>query len=136
MRNQDSPPDFKSGIDAFMIRAAELQEAFFKQQAASGRPRGLRWKACDFGGDPKFAAEDSIGLTAWWGVTVSFEAIPGGPMEGVEAVSNLRAASAEFVQAAEGWQPVRVHFNLEPLEAITFARENAGRNIQELPRND
>lgn len=136
MRNQSSSPDFKSAQDAFTIRAAELQQAFFEHQAASGRPRGLRWTGCEFAGDPRFAAEGET-LTAWWGVTVSFEAIPGGPMEGIPNVSNLRAASAEFVQTAEnGWQPVRVHFNLEPAEAITFARENAGRDISELPRGD
>ncbi|MDA7980428.1 MAG: hypothetical protein MPJ50_16845 [Pirellulales bacterium] len=129
--------EHQSAIDSFLIRSAELQQAFFQLQSASGKPRGLRWKTCEFEGDPKFAAEENCGLTAWWSVTISFEAIPGGPMEGVAAVSNLRAASAEFVQNGErGWQPVRVHYNLEPSEAITFARENARRKIEELPRKD
>lgn len=129
LRDFGQTPDFRDAVDAFLIRAQELQAAFFQQQASSGRPRGLIWTTCDFSGDPKFAAEAGSDLTAWWGVTISFTAVPGGPMEGVEAVGNLRAASAEFARKEGVWQPVRVHFNLEPEEAITFARDNAGRQL-------
>ena len=57
-------------------------------------------------------------------VTISFEAIPGGPMEDVEAVSNLRAATAVFRLAGNRWQTEgRAVFNLNPTEAIAYYRD-------------
>ncbi|MEK6248535.1 MAG: hypothetical protein N2C12_10180, partial [Planctomycetales bacterium] len=51
--------------------------------------------------------------------TISFEAIEGGGMEEVEAVSNLRAATAVFFMDGDRWDTRgRVIFNLEPAEAI------------------
>ena len=53
------------------------------------------------------------------GVTISFEAIEGGDMEGVEAVGNLRNASAVFYFQDERWQTAgRAIFNLNPDEAL------------------
>ena len=53
------------------------------------------------------------------GVTVAFEVIEGGDMEGVEAVGNLRNASAVFFYQDGKWQTGgRVLFNLNPDEVV------------------
>jgi hypothetical protein len=58
-------------------------------------------------------------LYALNGATISFEAIEGGGMEDVEAVGNLRSATAVFVYRDGEWTTDgRVIFNLEPAEAI------------------
>ena len=60
---------------------------------------------------------DIVGLV---GVSVSFEAIEGGAMEDVEAVGNLRAATAVFTHNGNDWATQgRVVFNLEPREVLT-----------------
>ncbi len=96
-----------------------LQTTFFQLAASSGKPRGLRWKHCDWSDNLVFARERQTGqLLALVGVTLSFEAIEGGDMEGVEAVGNLRNASAVFFFDGD-WRTVgRVVFNLNPDEAI------------------
>lgn len=104
----------------FFARREELQAAFFRAAASSGKPRGLRWKACDWGEHIEFAREKPIGtLLALVEVTLSFEAIEGGDMEGVAAVGNLRNASAVFFLARGEWQTSgKAIFNLNPDEAI------------------
>lgn len=53
------------------------------------------------------------------GVTIAFEAIVGGGMEEVEAVGNLRAATAVFTWNGREWTTVgRAVFNLEPAEVL------------------
>ena len=79
-------------------RQRERLEARFMQLAgASGKPRGLEWVGCDFDNDVIYARDRKSGeISAFVGVTISFEAVIGGGMEDVEAVSNLRAATAVF----------------------------------------
>jgi hypothetical protein len=96
--------------------AAELLQA----AAATGKPRGLRWVRCDLNGellyvfDPK--AREILALAA---ATISFAAIEGGGMEEVEAVGNLRSATAVFRHRGGRWTTDgRVVFNLEPHEAM------------------
>jgi hypothetical protein len=58
-------------------------------------------------------------LAALAGVTISFEAIEGGDMEGVEAVGNLRVASALFFFHAGAWHTTgKALFNLEPADVL------------------
>src|SRR5262249_6204062 len=58
-------------------------------------------------------------LAALVAVTISFEAIEGGDMEGVEAVGNLRNASAGFFFGGRRWRTTgKAIFNLNPGEAI------------------
>jgi hypothetical protein len=100
---------------------AALESAFFKAAAASGKPRGLAWKQCSFQQGVVLARDrgngDLVGLV---GVTISFEAIEGGGMEDVEAVGNLRAATAVFTYNGRGWATQgRAIFNLEPREVLT-----------------
>ncbi len=59
---------------------------------------------------------DLVGLV---GATIGFEAIAGGGMEEVEAVDNLRAATALFTHNGREWATQgRVLFNLEPREVL------------------
>lgn len=98
----------------------DLQTLFLQAAAATGKPRGLRWKSVELAGQPLFAADAAEReLVALVGATISFEAVEGGGMEDVEAVGNLRSATAVFVFRAGEWTTDgRVIFNLEPAEAL------------------
>jgi hypothetical protein len=104
----------------FAARRGELEATFFQAAAASGKPRGLRWKACEWGPAVEFARERASGrLTALVGVTIAFEAVEGSDMEGLPAVGNLRNASGVFFFDRGDWHTVgRAIFNLNPDEAI------------------
>lgn len=107
--------------DKLFHRHREWLEARFLTAASnSGRPRGLRWVNCDFDDDVVFARDRHNGtLRAFTGATISFEAIEGGGMEEVEAVSNLRAATAVFRFENNEWKTDgRTIFNLNPKETI------------------
>jgi hypothetical protein len=96
------------------------QRIFLQMAAASGKPRGLAWKKCDLGEDLVIARDRANGeLVGLCGATISFEAIPGGGMEEVEAVGNLRAATAVFTWSAGDWATQgRAVFNLQPHEVL------------------
>ena len=104
----------------FLQQREHLEAAFFTAAAASGKPRGLRWTNCEWESEVAFARERQTGrLAALVAVTVSFEAVEGGDMEGVEAVGNLRNASAVFFFDGGRWRTAgRAIFNLNPGEAI------------------
>ncbi len=97
-----------------------LAAEFLQAASATGKPRGLRWKSCELTGPPLFAADTkSQHIYALIAVTISFEAIEGGAMEDVEAVGNLRSATAVFTHRGGAWTTDgRVIFNLEPEEAL------------------
>ena len=103
-----------------------LQDEFLAAAAASGKPRGLSWRQCDLQEDELFALDRVTGeLYALVGATVSFEAVAGGDMEDVEAVGNLRFATAVFVHRRGEWTTDgRVVFNLEPAQALERYRES------------
>jgi hypothetical protein len=104
----------------FHARRAELEPAFLAAANATGKPRGLRWVSTRFDPSVLFAADRSTAeLYALAGATVSFEAIEGGGMEEVEAVGNLRYATAVFAYRNGHWSTDgRAVFNLEPAQAI------------------
>ena len=104
----------------FQIRREWLETEFMKAAAASGKPRGLRWVDVEFGNDVQYACDEAQGLLrAFISVTVRFEAIEGGDMEGVEAVGNLRAATGVFEYDGQRWVAnPRAIFNLSPNQAI------------------
>jgi hypothetical protein len=109
----------RSAIPLFAAQCGELSARFLKAASATGKPRGLRWKAVELNGAPLFATDPSGVLYALAGATISFEAVEGGAMEDVEAVGNLRSATAVFVHRNGEWTTDgRVIFNLEPAEAI------------------
>ena len=104
----------------FHQQRERLESQFVRLSGASGTPHGLRWAHIDFDDSTHFAQDLHTGqLRALVGITVGFEAIAGSDMEGVEAVGNLRAATAVFHFDSTGWNTHgRAIFNLEPLEAI------------------
>jgi hypothetical protein len=97
-----------------------LESAFFSAAAATGKPRGLKWKQCAFQPGVLLARDRANGeFVGLVGVTIGFEAIEGGGMEDVEAVGNLRAATAVFTHNGRAWTTQgRAVFNLEPREVI------------------
>jgi len=108
-------------------RQRERLEAKFQSLASkSGKPRGLDWVRCDFEDDVIYARHRQSGeLSAFVSVTIGFEAIEGGGMEHVEAVSNLRAATAVFRVERGAWlTDGRALFNLTPEEAVNYYQDN------------
>jgi hypothetical protein len=107
-------------MEQFLQLQSGLAEEFVRAAAATGKPRGLRWTRCDLAGEPLFAIDpERRELVALVGATIAFEAIEGGGMEDVEAVGNLRSATAVFVYRDGRWTTDgRVVFNLEPREAM------------------
>ena len=97
-----------------------LEVRFLELAGRSGMPRGLRWRHCEFEDEVAYARERRSGdLRALVGMTVYFEAVEGGPMEGVEAVSRPRAATAVFCYRRRQWETDgRAIFNLSPVQAI------------------
>lgn len=118
----------------FRRQRERLEAKFFQLAANSGKPKGLRWTNCEFENDVAYARDRHNGeLCAFVAVTISFEAIEGGLMEGVEAVGNLRAATAMFRTQGESWQTEgRALFNVNPAEAIQRYREDLEVISQEL----
>lgn len=107
-------------VRRFQTEGDVLGRAFLDAAAATGKPRGLIWKSCDFHNDVRFASDRVTGETyALRGVTIQFEAVAGGDMEDVEAVGNLRCATAVFVNRNGDWSTDgRTVFNLQPDEAL------------------
>ena len=108
----------------FFLRREWLEAEFLKLAGLRGIPRGLRWVDCDFDDDVQFARDRTSGqLRALVAATIRFEAIEGGGMEDVEAVGNLRAATAIFFFDGKKWTTSgRALFNLNPAEAIKHYR--------------
>ena len=121
-----TPPDYRVQVTEFKQARKVLEKTFFKICSESGRPRGLRWKTCDFENTVLFVIEKhSLNLHAMVPVVISFEAIEGGPMEEMEAVSNLRVGSALFVHTGKDWATRGdVIYNLSPVEAFQRYDQN------------
>jgi hypothetical protein len=104
----------------------EIQSAFLQAAETSGKPRGLAWKQCVFQDGLTLARDKATGeLIGLVGATISFEAVAGGGMEDVEAVGNLRAATAVLAWKHGQWTTQgRAVFNLEPREVLERYREN------------
>jgi hypothetical protein len=93
--------------ELFKLQRERLEAKFLSAAAASGKPRGLRWKDCQWGEEVEFVRERRTGdIVALIGVTIQFEAVEGGDMEGVAAVGNLRNASAVFFFHRGHWMTV------------------------------
>ena len=61
-------------------------------------------------------------------VTVSFEAVEGGAMEGVEAVGTLRYATAVFAFERNHWTTAGATlFNMNPVEALDHFKQQYDR---------
>lgn len=99
-----------------------LEAKFIDRAAASGKPRGLRWVDVEFDDDVVYARDRrSRRLKAMVAVEVRFEAVEGGGMEEVEAVSRVRAATAEFLHDGTRWiTEGRIYFNLAPSATVKY----------------
>ena len=108
---------------SFQRQQQKLQKEFFSHAAATGKPRGLRWKNCEW--LSTFAlVEDTTQemFTMFCGVNVYFEAIEGGDMEDVAAVSTVRDGSAVFhLQNGRWGSGGRILFNMPPATAARTA---------------
>jgi hypothetical protein len=113
----------------FARHRPKLQEDFRAAANVSGKPRGLRWKSCEFQDAILLARDRANGkLVGLAGVTVAFEAVAGGGMEEVEAVGNLRAATAILTWSGHDWTTAgHTVFNLEPHEALERYKESLER---------
>jgi len=119
--------------ESFRLQRERLEALFFEAASQTGKPRGLRWKQCEFNGDLELARDKSSGkLVGLLPVTISFEAIPGSDMEGLPAVGNLRNASAVFTFHKGQWTTAgRAVFNLNPDEAIRHFQKVYDRVAEE-----
>lgn len=110
----------------FEMQRNQLQETFLQKAREVGIPRGLRWTQCEWLPSMillKDRQTDEICLLT--GVNISFEAIEGGDMENVAAVSMLRDACAVFQLTATGWETSgRALFNMNPAEAAEKLRDS------------
>jgi hypothetical protein len=120
----------------FERQRAALEAEFFQAAAGSGKPRGLRWTRCEWGDAVEYARDERTGqLLAFVAVTIAFEAIEGGDMEGLPAVSNLRNASAMLFFDGSGWRTHgRTVFNLNPDEAIRHFGKQLERVVDLSPK--
>jgi hypothetical protein len=106
--------------ESFRLQRERLEAKFIDAAAASGKPRGLSWKECNFASRVELARDRQTGqLIALVPVTIAFEAVAGGPMEGVEAVSQVRNATAVFAFERGHWATAgKAVFNMDPDEAL------------------
>jgi hypothetical protein len=114
----------------FREQRDRLYAEFFAAASNSGKPRGLLWKALDWTvadglPEPTLARDLKSGyFVALVPVTIRFEAVVGGDMEGLPAVGNLRNASAVFYYRGKRWHTTgRAVFNLNPDEAIAHFKD-------------
>lgn len=107
---------------AFHRQREMLEAKFIEKAAASGKPRGLHWADVSFDDDVLYVRDRrSRRLKALVAIEVSFEAVEGGGMEEVEAVANVRAATAEFLHDGSRWvTDGRVYFNLAPSATVKY----------------
>jgi hypothetical protein len=106
--------------ELFKLQRERLESKFLRAAAATGKPRGLRWKDCQWERAVEFVREKQTGqIAALIGVTIQFEAIEGSDMEGLAAVGNQRNASAVFFYHRGNWDTLgKAVFNMNPNEAV------------------
>ena len=103
-------------LQSFERHRQKLQDHCFALAAASGKPRGLKWTKCEWLDTFALVENPDTGiLTLFRGVNLSYEAIEGGDMEDVDAVSMIRDATAVFHFQNQRWGTGgRVLFNMTP----------------------
>ena len=110
----------KRAFELFRAQREQLEAKFFDMASRLGKPRGLRWLACEWLEDVRCGRDRQTGmLTAFVAVNLRFEAIEGGDMEDVEAVGTVRDAAALFhFQNGQWGTGGRALFNLNPNDAV------------------
>jgi hypothetical protein len=91
----------------------DLQGEFFEAGVRSGRPRGVRWKSCEWGTEHVLARDrTSQEIVALVSVALHLEPGPTGEEE--------RSASAVFFYNAGRWQTMgKTVLNLRPSEVLS-----------------
>ena len=117
--NQSSVPGVSGAVAQFQRFETDLQQDFFALAAQSGKPRDLRWVSSVWLDELLIVAdEESQLISAFASINIGFEAVEGGDMEDVEAVSTIRDGTAVFHFKDEGWGSAgRVVFNMPPAKA-------------------
>lgn len=123
----------KRAFELFRAQREQLEAKFFDIASRLGKPRGLRWLACDWQDEVCCGRDRKTGmLTAFVGVNLRFEAVEGGDMEDVEAVGSVRDAAALFhFQNGQWGTGGRALFNMNP--AFALERLSDQYEIVELP---
>ena len=120
LRRKLQAREVRKAVRLFRLQREQLEAKFFDLASVQGKPRGLRWLDCDWQNAVTFARDRRSGLlTAFVAVNISFEAIEGGDMEGVEAVGTVREAAAVFHYRSGRWGTGgRPLFNMSPADAL------------------
>lgn len=110
--------------ESFALERERLEARFVTEAQATGKPRGLRWKDCSFESTLQLARDrasrELVGLVP---VTIRFEAVEGGDMEGVPAVAYAKNASAVFFFRRGRWLTAgKAVFNMNPGEVLRHFR--------------
>jgi hypothetical protein len=106
--------------EMFALQREHLEAKFIELAQKNGKPRGLRWRDCDWSNEVQFARDKATGqMNALVGVTVSFAAIEGSDMEDWPEVAPLRNATGVFFFSRGQWHTSgRAIFNMNPAEAL------------------
>lgn len=106
-------------IQQFERQRKPLEQEYFERAASTGLPRGLSWKKCDWlPGYVLLFDRTTQQPNLLVSVNLHFEAIAGGDMEDVAAVSTVRDACAVFQWQNKSWMTTgRTLFNMNPEEA-------------------
>lgn len=106
--------------ELFTADQQQLEADYLRLARSLDKPRGLLWQHLDWTDELIFARQRRDGhYVALRGVTVQFEAIPGGDMEEVAAVAEAKQACAVFVFDRGRWHASdKTLFNLLPREAV------------------
>lgn len=117
--NQSSVPGVSGAVAQFQRFEKDLQQDFFALAAQSGKPRDLRWVSGEWLDELLIVVdEESQLIIAFASINIGFEAVEGGEMVDVEAVSTIRDGTAVFHFQDEGWGSAgRVVFNMSPAKA-------------------
>jgi hypothetical protein len=115
--------------ESFRLQREGLRAKFIEAAQATGKPRGLSWKDCQFDSAVEFVRDKKTGdIAALVGMTVAFEAVAGSDMEDNPNVDKLRNASAVFFFHKGHWNTAgRAVFNMNPPEAIEHFKNQYDR---------
>ena len=125
--SRSSVPGVSAAVAQFLRFEKDLQQDFFALAAQSGKPRDLRWLSGEWLDELLIVADEENQLiSAFASINISFEAVEGGEMVDVEAVSTIRDATAVFHFQDEGWGSAgRVVFNMSPPKAAEHMTPDA-----------
>ena len=106
--------------ESFRLQKERLEGVVLSAAAATGKPRGLRWVSCRFADDFTLVREKATRrLAALIPVTVLFHPEPGSDMEGVEAATQPRQATAVLHFRRGEWiSNGQTLFNVAPADAL------------------